>query len=118
MRTGLSLIVLAIILLGLPFPACAHAVLLSATPGEREVLRGPDISVKLRFNSRIDAKRSRVILVASDGSQTTLALGDQPSPDTLASQAKGLRMGAFILRWQVLASDGHITRGEIPFRVE
>jgi methionine-rich copper-binding protein CopC len=25
--------------------------------------------------------------------------------------------GEYRLRWQVLASDGHITRGEIPFAV-
>jgi len=29
----------------------------------------------------------------------------------------GLAAGAYRLRWQVLASDGHITRGEIPFTV-
>jgi methionine-rich copper-binding protein CopC len=28
-----------------------------------------------------------------------------------------LAAGAYRLRWQVLASDGHITRGEIPFTV-
>jgi methionine-rich copper-binding protein CopC len=26
--------------------------------------------------------------------------------------------GAYVLRWQVLATDGHITRGKVPFRVE
>jgi methionine-rich copper-binding protein CopC len=25
--------------------------------------------------------------------------------------------GAYVLRWQVLAVDGHITRGDVPFTV-
>jgi len=30
----------------------------------------------------------------------------------------GLVRGAYKLRWQVLAADGHITRGEISFEVK
>jgi methionine-rich copper-binding protein CopC len=29
----------------------------------------------------------------------------------------GLGSGAYRLRWQVLAVEGHITRGDIPFTV-
>ncbi len=35
----------------------------------------------------------------------------------LRATASGLRPGTYKLRWQVLAIDGHITRGDIPFRV-
>jgi methionine-rich copper-binding protein CopC len=35
----------------------------------------------------------------------------------LQSRIQGLERGEYVLRWQVLASDGHITRGEVPFRV-
>ena len=98
--------------------AHSHAIVLSATPAPDEVLSGPDVQVKLRFNSRIDAKRSRLILVTPDGEQRTLIISSETSsPDALSSQAKSLRGGSYVLRWQVLASDGHITRGEVPFRV-
>ena len=43
--------------------------------------------------------------------------GDSYTADTLASQAQDLRPGEYRIRWQVLASDGHITRGDIPFVV-
>ena len=36
--------------------------------------------------------------------------------DVLTAHAE-LAAGAYVLRWQVLAIDGHITRGEVPFRV-
>jgi methionine-rich copper-binding protein CopC len=96
----------------------AHAILLSATPAERQVFSGSEVPVKLRFNSRIDGKRSRLLLIAPDGTQNVLQIGEQTSPDTVTSQAKGLKSGSYVIRWQVLANDGHITRGEVPFRVQ
>jgi len=66
---------------------------------------------------RIDAARSRLTLVDPDGSSQPLEISAQDPPNTISAQAKGLRPGAYRLRWQVLASDGHITRGEIPFTV-
>jgi len=71
----------------------------------------------LRFNVRIDAARSRLTLIDADGASQTLEIERQEGPDTLSAEAKGLRPGTYRLRWQVLASDGHITRGEIPFTV-
>jgi methionine-rich copper-binding protein CopC len=97
--------------------AGAHAVLLESNPSLKSTVSGPDLPVKLRFNVRIDASRSRLTLVAPDGSMQTLDISQPVSPDTLLAQAKGLTPGEYRLRWQVLASDGHITRGEIPFTV-
>ena len=51
-----------------------------------------------------------------DKSQKLLTLS-QPSPNLLESQSMGLSNGDYSIRWQVLASDGHITQGEIPFKV-
>ena len=110
-------ILVAVGLLCFSSTAHGHAIVLSATPGPHQVIGGPDILVKLRFNSRIDARRSRLILVSSDGEQRSLAITDSKSPDALQSQASGLKSGSYVIRWQVLAADGHITRGEVPFSV-
>jgi methionine-rich copper-binding protein CopC len=98
--------------------AQAHAIVLSAAPAQRETVAGPNVPVILRFNSRVDAKRSRLILVTPGGEQRTLAITEAPAGDSLVSEAKDLKSGAYILRWQVLAADGHITRGELPFTVK
>jgi methionine-rich copper-binding protein CopC len=95
----------------------AHAILLEAAPAANSSVDGPDVSFRLRFNSRIDGKRSRLILLLPDKSERTLTIEDQETPEVLSSKAKGLGSGAYRLRWQVLASDGHITRGEVPFTV-
>jgi len=95
-----------------------HAILLTAEPAMGKLVRGPDVEVNLRFNSRVDAKRSTITLVPPDGDPRTLAIGEQSSPDSLNSQVHGLKSGPYVLRWQVLAVDGHITRGELVFRVQ
>jgi len=95
-----------------------HAILLSATPAPNAIVKGPDVVVELRFNARIDPKRSRLILLRPGGVQRTLAISKTSSPDYLKTEVKGLTGGSYILRWQVLASDGHITRGEVPFVVQ
>jgi methionine-rich copper-binding protein CopC len=35
----------------------------------------------------------------------------------LTARIAGIQPGSYRLRWQVLALDGHITRGDIPFTV-
>jgi methionine-rich copper-binding protein CopC len=110
------LCVAAAVLLFVP-PAIAHAVLLESSPALKSAVAGPDVPVKLRFNVRIDALRSRLTLVHPDGSTQVLEISKQTPADTLSAEALGLAAGEYRLRWQVLASDGHITRGEIPFTV-
>lgn len=97
--------------------ADAHAILLESHPPLNGQAAGPDVPIKLRFNVRIDASRSRLALIGPDGTTQALQIGKENSAETLTSQANGLTPGQYRLRWQVLASDGHLTRGEIPFTV-
>ncbi len=97
--------------------ASAHAVLLESTPSLKGTVAGPEVPIKLRFNVRIDASRSRLTLVGPPGSTQALEISKESPEDALVAHAAGLLPGEYLLRWQVLASDGHITRGEIPFTV-
>ena len=117
-RNFCALILLAVVgaLLCVP-SAAAHAILLESNPALKSSVTGPDVPIRLRFNVRIDALRSRLTLIHPDGSTQTLEISKQTPVDTLSSEAAGLAVGTYRLRWQVLASDGHITRGEIPFTV-
>lgn len=96
----------------------AHAVLKSSSPAAGSVVPGPDVPVTLTFNVRVDAARSRLELLLPDTSTIPIPMGKQPSPDTLVSKLSGLKSDAYTIRWQVLAPDGHISRGEIPFTVK
>lgn len=94
-----------------------HAILKESHPAANSKVTGPDVPIMLKFNVRIDAKLSKLQLLRPDNSTSDLALDPQSSPDTLNSKATNLKPGAYRIRWQVLAPDGHITRGEIPFTV-
>jgi len=95
-----------------------HAILKSSTPAANATVVGPDVAITLKYNSRVDASRSKVQLSRPDNSVTDLPLEKQASPDTLTSKATGLVPGAYKIQWQVLAPDGHITRGVVPFTVK
>lgn len=108
---------LALLIVNAP-PAGAHAILVEAAPAATSTVAGPDLAIRLRFNSRIDGPRSRLTLVLPDGRSRALALEPQTAPEVLTARAAALTHGAYKLRWQVLAADGHITRGEVPFQVK
>jgi methionine-rich copper-binding protein CopC len=112
----LSLLALFLIM-GATTSLWAHAILKDSTPKLNSTVQGPDFDITLRYNVRIDGGRSRVRLVSPDGTVSTLKLADQASPDSLQTHAAGLKPGTYKLQWQVLASDGHMSRGEIPFTV-
>jgi len=96
----------------------AHAILMESTPKQNSTVKGPDVDITLRYNVRIDGGRSRVELVAADGTKSDLKLDKQAKPDILQLKASGLKPGAYKLQWHVLASDGHMSKGEVPFTVQ
>ena len=96
----------------------AHAVLVDAKPAANGTVTGPDVHIQLKFNARIDGSRSRLRIVLPDRSVRPLTLNRQANPAELDSEITGLAHGTYKLQWQVLASDGHITRGEVPFQVQ
>jgi copper resistance protein C len=95
-----------------------HAILKESSPAANSTIAGPDLSVTLKYNVRVDSSRSKIQLSCPDQSVIELPIEKQVSPDTLSSKATGLTPGAYKLQWQVLAPDGHITRGAVPFTVK
>jgi copper resistance protein C len=104
-------------LLLLASAAHGHAVIVSSQPASGAAVAGAALPVQLRFNSRIDRQRSRLVLVGPDGTKSVLAIAPTEAPDVIAARAGELRQGSYRLRWQVMSVDGHITRGDIPFEV-
>jgi methionine-rich copper-binding protein CopC len=101
----------------LPGMARAHAILVSSIPPAGGTAQPGEAVLEFHFNSRIDHDRSRLTLVWPDHRETVLTLDANTDDEVLASHAD-LIPGAFALRWQVLAVDGHITRGEVAFSVK
>jgi methionine-rich copper-binding protein CopC len=106
-----------LLLLLAPRLALAHAVLVSSTPAVHGTAHGPDVAIHLKFNSRVDGERSHLSLASADGHDQALASDKQDAPDSLTAHAR-LKPGSYMLHWQALSTDGHVTRGEIPFNVQ
>lgn len=115
---AVAALLFAILAMALPATLYAHAVLVESSPKSGSTVKGPNFPVRLRFNVRIDGSRSRTNLVLANGTTMPLALDPQAKPEILSGKATGLTAGRYKLQWQVLAADGHITRGEITFNVE
>ena len=116
-RAGV-MIVAAVVLVLVPRVALAHAVLIQSTPAINATIEGPEVAVSMKFSLRVDGARSTLLLSTSDGKSKPLAIDRQGAPDTLTTRITKLGPGDYAIHWQVLATDGHVTRGRIPFRVK
>ncbi|WP_216856140.1 copper resistance CopC family protein [Acidisphaera sp. S103] len=100
----------------LPAIAQAHAILEESTPPAGASVKAGPLDLRLRYNSRIDQGRSRLTLIRPDHAKDTIPIDADGPPDILSAHLT-LTPGAYIVRWQVLAVDGHITRGDVPITV-
>ena len=100
-----------------PAGASAHAILEQSEPAAGAAVPAGKVGMTFRFNSRIDRVRSRLTLIAPDHSQLVLRIGPAGQANVLETSVKLTAPGAYVVRWQVLAIDGHITRGDVPFTV-
>jgi copper resistance protein C len=99
-----------------PALAQAHAILEESDPPAGASVKAGPVDLRFRYNSRIDQGRSRLTLIRPNHSSSTIAIAPGGTPDILASHLE-LAPGAYVIRWQVLAVDGHITRGDVPLTV-
>ena len=95
--------------------ALAHAIIVDSVPAPLAHVPAGQLAIALRYNSRIDAQRSKLVLRHGDDEQRLTA--EAATPDVLAAGVK-LIPGKYVIVWQVLATDGHITHGTIPFTVD
>ena len=117
-RAWLTAAVACALLAGAPNAVLAHAVIVASQPTTNATVPMGELAIRLQFNSRIDAARSRMILVTPDGNEASFTTAAGDAPGVLVGRAHVGSAGRWTLRWQVLSLDGHVTRGEVPFRVQ
>jgi copper resistance protein C len=113
-------------LLALPLfagTARAHAIIRQSSPALGEAVPAGPVPLLLVFNSRLDHARSQLSVapVRLGGGGTADEVRVAIDVNSPAAELHGLTAplapGAWRIRWQVLALDGHITRGDIAFTV-
>ena len=102
-----------------PGAAAAHAIVLESEPAAGAKLAEPPARIYLRFNSKLEKRLSRVTLTAADGRPVPVAINADGSEkaDRIVLSPGALRAGAYVIRYKVLAADGHITEGALRFAV-
>jgi copper resistance protein C len=75
------------------------------------------VTLSFTYNSRVDRARSRLTLTRPDNTQTVLRISQTGAPNVINTSTELTAPGSYSVRWQVLAIDGHITRGDVPFTV-
>jgi methionine-rich copper-binding protein CopC len=119
MRVAVSRYTRVFYCLFIPVTMWAHAVLIDSTLHNSDVVSARTLAVVLSFNSRVDQERSTLTLERPGAANTPVAVDKSPThPSELSGQLSNLTSGSYKLQWQVLAVDGHITRGVISFSVK
>ena len=101
-------------------PVSAHAIVLESFPVHDAVLARSPEQVTLRFNSKLEQRFTRVTLTAGDRPPAAVTLPDgngTGAPDRVVIPLAPLAPGVYVLRYRVLAVDGHITEGALRFTV-
>lgn len=120
-RAPLLIVLAGVLALGVrAAPAAAHAIVLESSPVHDAVLAEPPARLLLRFNSRIEAGLSRVTIESASGRPVALpaardALGAE---NRLVVPLSPLAPGVYVVRYRVLAADGHVTEGALRFTVK
>jgi copper resistance protein C len=96
----------------------AHALLIDSVPKAEASL--PAVSqLVLKFNSRIEARLSSVLLVGGPrNTRVLLLMPDAAAADTLVYLLQAeLEPGQYRAEWKVMSVDGHVTDGVVRFTV-
>ncbi len=124
MLTGLFLTVAAVMLLcSRPASVFAHAIVIESSPADGATLREPPTQIVLRFDAKIIHSLAVYDLTSGDGKRIAVpAPRDKramaASPDLLVIPVPRLKPGSYVLRYKVLATDGHATLGILHFSIK
>jgi hypothetical protein len=98
--------------------ALAHAKLVSSSPAANQAVTPAPTSLTLKFSESIEVRFAQVTL--SDASGTAVKTGAvTQDPDDRAMLivplAAPLAAGQYTVSWQIVAADGHKTKGTYHF---
>jgi copper resistance protein C len=110
---------MAVLVLSTVAVASAHALLLDSTPKAETAVSAPPRLI-LRFNSRIEARLSSVVLIGGPRRTRELLVKDEATPEQpemLIYTLPPLEPGRYRVEWKALSVDGHLTNGVLKFDV-
>lgn len=117
LRCGLLGAALGLLLPVAWLPARAHAVITEDSLAREPVHPDQPTQVRLQFNTGVEIKLSRVMLVSKGDVEQAVAIKAGAKPGQVLVSLPALAEGDYALRCQVFAADGHLTQEIRRFRV-
>jgi copper transport protein len=105
----------ALVALAFPASAFAHANLISTAPKYQKRLESAPREVVLRFDQTVQAEPNAIEVKNAFGKPVSLV--SRAKGDVVRVPVRGLRRGAYTVRWHVLSEDGHVVSGVFTFGV-
>ena len=118
-RTILGLAVGTVAILATAATALAHAHLVRATPAAGGTVHAVPNEVVLRFNEKLEAVFSTVVVRDSDGAQVDRADAqvDKADRTVLRVSLQPLRPGVYKVEWRAMSADTHKINGDFKFTI-
>lgn len=98
--------------------AWAHAFPTVSSPPNGAVLKEAPREVRIQFTEGLELAFSQITVKGPNGEVVSQGKVHQPAQDTLAVDLKPLSPGNYLVEWQVLSVDTHITEGVLRFSVD
>jgi methionine-rich copper-binding protein CopC len=73
--------------------------------------------VRIQFTEAVELAFSKITVKGAKGEVVSQGKLRQPAADTLAIDLKPIGPGNYVVEWQVLSVDTHITEGTLRFAV-
>jgi methionine-rich copper-binding protein CopC len=93
------------------------SIVAESTPAANATVTATEMTIDIRFTTKIDPHHSRLVLLLPNGRQLDL-VSLSSAPDHLSARASSLTPGDYKLRWQALPVGKKLVKGEIPFTVK
>jgi copper transport protein len=99
-------------------PASAHALLLSSDPSAGAIVATSPPAIHLHFSEDVSVPLGALRLIDPNGRLVTTGTPKAGATGRdLVAAVPALGHGSYDLAWQVLASDGHLSGGDVIFHV-
>ena len=110
----------ALLLCAWPLTGAAHTDLDRAEPAVDAALEAAPSQVHIWFTSRIEPRFSRIEVYSANGTQVDKgnSVSSEDKRELTVDLAENLPSGAYKVRWNVIARDGHRVRGDYDFSVK
>jgi methionine-rich copper-binding protein CopC len=95
----------------------AHAYPAVSSPANNATLREGPREVRIQFTEGVEIAFSQITVKRQNGEVVSQGKLRQLADDTVATDLKPLALGTYVIEWQVLSVDTHVTEGVLRFSV-